>query len=91
MQADEDELSRPIQPVDSSLDEKIDRPDRPSRETGVGTSDVLCGRGKTSFNHGEFTCRATQFPKRELCVCSNSFAFPFQSVTKGFETQSRPH
>jgi hypothetical protein len=54
MQADEDGLSRPIQPVDSSLDEKIVRP---SRETGVGISDVLCGRGKTSFNHGEFTCR----------------------------------
>jgi hypothetical protein len=52
MQADDDGLSRPIQPVDSSLDEKIVRP---SRETGVATSDVLCGRGKTSFNHGEFT------------------------------------
>jgi hypothetical protein len=52
MQSDDDGLSRPIQPFDSSLDEKIERP---SRETGIGASDVLCGRGKTSFNHGEFT------------------------------------
>lgn len=52
MQSDDDDLSRPIQPVDSSLDVKIERP---SRETWVAAADVLCGRGKTSFNHGEFT------------------------------------
>jgi hypothetical protein len=67
MQADEDgQLSRPIQPVDSSLDEKIERP---SRETGVGVSDVLCGRGKTSFNHGEFTCRVDTISKARI-VCT---------------------
>jgi hypothetical protein len=69
MQSDDDGLSTPIQPVDSSLDEKIERP---SRETGVDASDVLCGRGKTSFNHGEFTCRSTQFPKRKMCARSDS-------------------
>jgi hypothetical protein len=66
MQSDEDGLSRPIQPVDSSLDEKIVRS---TRETGVGTSDVLCGRGKTSFNHGEFKCRVDTISKAKI-VCT---------------------
>jgi hypothetical protein len=50
MLSDDDGLSIPIGPVDSSLDEKIDHL---PRETGIHASDVLCGRGKTSFNHGE--------------------------------------
>ena len=66
MQGDEDGLSRPIQPFDSSLDEKIERP---TREAGVGISDVLCGRGKTSFNHGEFMCRVDTISKAKI-VCT---------------------
>jgi hypothetical protein len=69
MQSDDDGISRPIQPFDSSLDKKIVRR---SRETGIGASDVLCGRGKTSFNHGEFTCRIDTIQKRKMCVSSNS-------------------
>jgi hypothetical protein len=66
MQSDDDGLSRPIQPFDSSLDEKIERS---SRETGIGASDVLCGRGKTSFNHGEFTCRIdTNSKAKNVCM-----------------------
>jgi len=35
---------------DESLHEKL----HPTKSVTIAPADVLCGRGKTSFNHGEF-------------------------------------
>jgi hypothetical protein len=47
--SDDDELSysRPIHPHNAPSEERI----QITKDSSVGPTDVLCGRGKTSFNH----------------------------------------
>jgi hypothetical protein len=50
VQSDDDDISRPIGALDLSMDEKIDL----TKDSSINAEDVLCGRGKISFNHGKF-------------------------------------
>ena len=49
MQSGNDDISRAVEPIVSSLDERIE----PSKDVSIGPADVLCGRGRTSYNHGK--------------------------------------
>ena len=40
--------------IPSSISEKDEEQDYESTITSVRASDILCGRGKVSFNHGRF-------------------------------------
>jgi hypothetical protein len=88
MQSNDDDLSRPIQPFHSSLDDKIEGL---SRETGICASDVLGGREKFVYNHSEFTLSDRHNCQSEKCLHALTalFASPFQPVTADIEKRSR--